>query len=236
MKKKQHDFVTPTPVLRYSAAPTSRPTLSQKSIRTSNVQRPTSNFERKRNSLARGHFDVRRSAFDVQRSHLIRNSVLTFLAAISILLVTGCQTVPAQTHRAVDPGVALPTDRPATDEEAVASDPCAIRLGHLIECMMQYYMLNKQMPQSLDELKPFAEVGSPLQLVCTATGQPYQYYPSGLMSAGRSKRIIVYDPTPAHHGSRWCIMMPYTAPGAAMSLEVVAVPEADFSTYVPSIQ
>ncbi len=158
------------------------------------------------------------------------------IAGTSILLITGCQTVPVQTNRPVETGVALPSNRPATDEEAVASDPCAIRLDHVVECMMQYYALNKRMPDSLDELKPFADVGSPLQLVCTASGQSYQYYPSGLMSAGRSKRIIVYDPTPAHHGSRWCIMMPYTQAGAPMSLFVTAVPEADFSTYVPGIQ
>ncbi len=158
------------------------------------------------------------------------------LATVIWLLLAGCQTVSVSKQPVTDPGVALPPDRAPTDEESVAGDPCVIRLDHVVEALVQYYMLNKQMPLELAELKPFGDLLTPIQLVCTASGQPYQYDQHGLMSAGRSKRIVVWDPTPAHHGKRWCIMMPYTPPGAAMSLEVVSVPEADFKTYVPGIQ
>jgi hypothetical protein len=153
------------------------------------------------------------------------------------LLVTGCQTVSvSSTPVERTAGVSLPANRPATDEESVASDPCAIRLDHVIEAMYQFYLLNKRLPDTLEQLKPFGDELNPIQLVCTATGQPYQYSFNALMSPGRSKRILVWDPTPAHQGRRYCILISYTQPNNGLALEVDAVPEADFKTYVPGIQ
>jgi hypothetical protein len=214
MNKQLDEFIAPTPALGYRSAL---------------LRRNPEQFQPQRRRGA----EKKQPGFGTDVGSSVRSAIL--ILAISLFAV-GCQTVPAHPRQPVDSGVALPTGRLPTDEEAVDSDPCAIRLGQIVECIMQYYLLNKQMPLTLDDLKPLADPGSTLQLVCTASGLPYQYYPSGLMSAGRSKRIIVYDPTPAHHGSRWCIMMPYTAPGAPMSLFVTLVPEADFKTYVPGIQ
>ena len=166
----------------------------------------------------------------------MRTPTAVIFLLVMMLLMCGCQTVSVTKKPITETGVALPADRPATDDESVASDPCAIRLHDIEGTMLLFYAVNKRLPDSLEDLKPLADFGSQLQLVCPATGQAYQYDPRGLMSAGRSKRIIVWDSTAAHHGNRFCILMPYTPPGAAMSLEVVAVPEADFGTYVPAIQ
>jgi hypothetical protein len=130
----------------------------------------------------------------------------------------------------------LPTDRNATLDDAVASDPCAVRMGDITAALTMYYGLNKQLPGSLEQLKPLANPGSELLLTCPVSSLPYVYSPAGLLAVGTNKRIVVWDATPAHDGSRWCILMPPVQTGGVVSFELVALPEAAFKLYVPAIQ
>ena len=162
------------------------------------------------------------------RSGLLGRS---FAGMVLWTLAIGCQS-STTTSKTDTPALA----RNATLDQAVDTDACAIRLGDITAALTMYYGLNKQLPDSLEELKPLANPNGELLLTCPVSGQPYVYSPAGLLAIGTSKRIIVWDATPAHDGSRWCILMPPTQPGAAVSLELVALRESAFKMYVPAIQ
>jgi hypothetical protein len=165
---------------------------------------------------------------------MINPRFLNALSAIVLLiLITGCQpTTPGQT-----PGAAvapLPTDRTPTANEAVGDDPCAARLHDIVGALLSYFIDNHHLPDRLDELKP--DLGMELNFTCPASNQPYAYSAGGLFAPGKSKRIIVWDAVPAHHGYRWCILMPHMSPNAPIVPEVVPIPEKEFQTYVPAVQ
>jgi hypothetical protein len=159
-------------------------------------------------------------------------------ATLLLMLITGCQpTTPGQTP-APGVGVApLPTNHQPTAEEAVGDDPCATRLHDIMGALLTYYIQNHySLPVRLDQLKPYADLGTELNFTCPASGQPYSYSPGGLFAPGKTKRIIVWDSTPAHHGYRWCILMPHMSPNSPIVPEVVPIPEKEFQTYVPAVQ
>lgn len=160
------------------------------------------------------------------------------LAAMAAALC-GCET---QTSKVGVPtrhtdSVELPHPPPGSTDEAMATDPCAMRLQDIGGALLQYFALNKRLPARLEDVKTIVGVDQSLQFACPASGKPYGFAPAGLILEGRKKRIIIYDPTPAHDGRRWCVFMTdQRRPGAAQSLEVLAVPEAVFHLYLPADQ
>jgi len=167
---------------------------------------------------------------------LIKLAVL--IAAILLLpMLTGCQqSAPDSKPKPPIAATPLPANRQPTADEALASDPCSTQLENIEGALLMYYALNKRMPDSLEQLKPFADAGTELKLTCPVSNQPYVYSPAGLVAVGTSKRIIVWDPTPAHQGMRWCIIMPPIEHGAALVPQVVPIGEKAFEAFVPPIQ
>ena len=153
-------------------------------------------------------------------------------------LLTGCQpaTPTASEQKTAVSAAPLPPGRQPTADEAVASDPCSTRLHDIEGALLMYYALNKQFPASLEDLKPFADAGTELKLTCPVSNLPYVYSSAGLVAAGSNMKIIVWDPTPAHNGMRWCIVMPFAAPGAALVPDVKPIGEKEFAAFVPPIQ
>ena len=101
--------------------------------------------------------------------------------------------------------------------------------------MLGYYAVYKQLPDKLDDLKALADVDEPLEFSCPKSHQPYVYVPGGLEVAGRPKRIVLHDATPAHDGGRWCILMEPATGKNPPSMEVLLVPEPIFRGYVPAV-
>jgi hypothetical protein len=140
--------------------------------------------------------------------------------------------------------VGPPGISPDFPDPIAAADPCAARLQDLCKPLLLYYATHaKRLPQRLDELKAFADVDTPVELTCPASGQPYEYNPTGLVStvtagtaAANSTRLIVYDSTPAHNGSRKAIVIRPPLPGQAPPLYAVTLTEAQFQTYVPATE
>jgi hypothetical protein len=164
--------------------------------------------------------------------------------AITVLAVAaGCQpsnsgpTATARTHD-VNQGLAQPVDTggpPPDADTALDADPCTVRLSNITFALTQYLAVNKQLPTRLDELATYTDANQPLVLTCPLSGLPYVYVPGGLLAPGKTKKIIIYDASAAHRGSRWCIFMAPSRPGGAQSFEVLRVPEAVFRTYTPVI-
>jgi hypothetical protein len=204
---------------------------------TTNIEHSTLNIEHRSRgrwflSMPASMLDVGRSMFDV-RLH-VRLLIATMLL-LSVL--TGCQaTEPGNAQKPAIATGPLPAGRPPTLDESLASDPCATRLENIEGAMLMYYALNKQLPNTLEDLKPFADAGTELKLTCPESKLPYVYSAAGLVAAGTDRRIIVWDPTPAHHGMRWCIVMPHAAPGAPLVPQVVPIQEKAFQAFVTPIQ
>jgi hypothetical protein len=183
------------------------------------------------------------SSFVIRMSSLIRGfgfghsnfgTVFHLLVTLALCGAAGCQTAPPPKPQVVvhDPAP-LPTDKAPTADQAVGSDACSNQLHDIEGALVLYYATNKRMPDSLEEIKPF---GTDLQLACPVSHLPYGYSQSGLMAPGTERRIYVWDPTPAHHGIRWCIVMARPEPGMPLVAEVSPLGEKEFAAFLPGIQ
>jgi hypothetical protein len=154
---------------------------------------------------------------------------------IFCMLSVGCQsTTPTRSGAAS--AAPLPTDRPPTADEVVASDASAARLHDIVGAILNYYIHNQNaLPNFLEDVKPYADLGTELNFTSPSSGLPYAYSASGLFIAGQEKRIIVWDPKPNKQGIRWCILMPHMAPGAPIVPEVVAIEEKVFEGFAPAM-
>lgn len=165
--------------------------------------------------------------------------MLLSLAALALCAMS-CQQHPQSAQPPKHPLVVKTTSsvagdpmKPVSVDEAVASDPCALRLHDISGALLMYYMLHREMPAKLDDLRSVQDIDQNLQFTCPASGLPYGYSPQGLSAPGRKKLILVHDSTPSHRGIRWCILAPSVKPGEAVSLEVLPLTEPVFLSYQP---
>jgi hypothetical protein len=174
-----------------------------------------------------------------------------FVAAIAAALA-GCTTTkvmqnPDGSQRVVktssSPNGAGAGGSPAVSIDPLAgTDPCAARLQDLCKPLFLYYATRgKRLPAQLEELKPFGDIDTPVELTCPTSGQPYAYSPNGLVTtaaptSSESTRLIVYDSTPAHNGSRKGIVIKVAGPGQAPTLYAVTLTETQFQTYLPATE
>lgn len=150
-----------------------------------------------------------------------------------LAMLPACQNKSAAPRASNRPMVPLSSDGSISADQAIAADPCAARLHDIEGAMLLYYAIYKKLPEKLTDLAPLADFDAPLVFTCPASGLPYGYDPQGLRSPGKSKQILVYDPTPVHDGRRWCIFTSPAGPGASRSMEVLAVTDPFFRGYQP---
>jgi hypothetical protein len=131
-----------------------------------------------------------------------------------------------------------------------ATDPCAAQLQDLSEALLLYYAVKKHLPQSLDELAPYASAGTQLQLKCPISGEPYIYNRNGPLlnnslyltdNTGRSVSVanqmslghmVIYDASPAHKGERWAIVFGMDTRGSTPVASPFRIPEKAFQDAV----
>jgi hypothetical protein len=179
-------------------------------------------------------------ALSARRELRISASIALAAALTLLLMLNACQsnstnsTTHSNTKTPNSQATTFDPNHPMTPDEAVLSDPCAARLHDIEGALMLYYALNKRLPDNLDQLRSMADIDTPLDFTCPVSHLPYVYAPLGLIGPGKVKRIIVYDPTPAHNGNRWCILMAQQERAdAPQAVEVLSIPEAVFQTYLP---
>lgn len=125
---------------------------------------------------------------------------------------------------------------PGNLDKILDSDPCSIQMQHVEEALATFCAFNHgQLPDTLDQLKD-ATSDPGLNLNCPVTGQPYLYSRAGLFLPTDPRRIVLWEPTASHHGSRLCLMVPHLEPGHAVTMELRLIPEADFQKAAPAIQ
>jgi len=119
---------------------------------------------------------------------------------------------------------------PSSPDAIVSTDPTAARLQDVGGYVLLYYRDHEQMPAALDELRNMPG-GQDLQFTSASTGKPFVYQQAGMWSPQRGdKCIILYDPD-LNHGARWCLFMTLPKAGAALSVDVTAIPEPIFLNY-----
>jgi hypothetical protein len=161
--------------------------------------------------------------------------------AVALLLSLGaCQTTtkkidpfppPLQTTVRVNGANTAGSTAPKTSDISFAPDSCASRLQDIEGTMIQFWLLNKQLPAHLEDLRSVLDPGQTLELTCAGSNEPFVYVRSGLRSLGRKSAIFVYSPTPARDGSYWCLLAEDPRVGSNWILDVQAVPPTLFRTY-----
>jgi hypothetical protein len=163
-------------------------------------------------------------------------SILARLGLILAMVGAGCQTPakPAPPRATTGPAVEqVVTPKNLTPEQQAAVDPCALRLQDICGAILTHYIVHRELPAKLEELKALADVGTDLKFTCPVSKLPYVYVPAGLQSMGRTKRIVLHDAEPSHDGNRWCVLMAPIRGGKAPYLEVILMPSNLFRTYLP---
>jgi len=142
------------------------------------------------------------------------------------LLACGCGGNKSQ------PAAAGPTpiDREAAGE---AIDECATRLQDISGQILLYYLKNRRMPASLEELHTMPGGDPKLPLSCPVSNQPYAYDPVGYPVADKPHRLVAFDTVPVHRGGRWGLLMAEPEEGKALSMWVARLNEDVFKALVP---
>jgi hypothetical protein len=166
-------------------------------------------------------------------------------AATLLAFAGGCtpKAPPAHAKGQVrsSPGVRVPAttsqQRPASRTNAAsalpAEDECAARLHDLSGLLLQYFLLNKHLPERLEDLAPLADPGTDFQITCPASGKPYVYVPAGLPGSGSGRVLLVYDAVPAHSGIRWVIAASPPQGDQPLSTWVMPFSEQRFRQHMP---
>ena len=148
---------------------------------------------------------------------------------LAICLFAGCRpSTPPQNGRtgAADLGQSATGD-------PIGTEPCAARLQEISGQLLLYYVAKRKLPESLDELRSYADVDQTPDYTCPVSHQPYTYTPNGLEGPQAGRRVIVYDSSPVHHNARWCITMVPAHGKQPLMMEVVQIPELVFGTLRP---
>lgn len=152
----------------------------------------------------------------------LRGSLSSVLAVM--LMIAGCQSEP------VHPATAKEV---ATAGKLPADDPCVNQLHDLCGYLLQYSIINKQLPTTLEQLRPMVDADKQLPLNCPKSGKPYRYHPNGLIAPGDKRLLILVDPEPSHSGYRLAIVATPPEPELSkpVSLWVVQIPDAAMKLY-----
>jgi hypothetical protein len=67
-------------------------------------------------------------------------------------------------------------------------------------------LLNKRLPQNIEELRGIAGPDPDVEFTCPVSGKPYVYEPRGIpRGQGRPGYLVLFDAEPSHSGMRWAV-------------------------------
>jgi hypothetical protein len=157
------------------------------------------------------------------------------LILTTCLVAAGCQS-SAPNHAEIDgaasPTAASPARVDLHTDPATLADPCEENLQNICEAMLLYYITNKHVSPTLQDLQPYADAGTQLSFKCPTSGEPYGYNPQGLTAPGVHDRLLVYDTEAVHGGHRWGIVMAPARPAQPMTAFVIPLQESLLKAYL----
>jgi len=159
----------------------------------------------------------------------IRSRLIAFGPIAAALLLAACQSASPPPSKPTQTANFL--SAPTSPDAIVGTDPAAMRLQDIGGYVLLYYRQHQQMPPTLDELRNIPG-GGDLDFNSPASRQPFAYSQGGMWAPDKGdKCIIAYDPSQSPNGKRWCLFMMLPKGGAALSVDVVALPEPIFLSY-----
>ena len=151
------------------------------------------------------------------------------VATMFVMLAAAAAAAGCASSSPASSSPARPADARASAERWNSNtDPCAMRMHDACAPLLLYFGRYQRLPDRIEELAQVPGVTVP-ELACPESGRPYIYDPQGPPGLEAGTRIILYDPTPAHAGRRWTIVVREPKPGQALVVNVVAVPESVFA-------
>ena len=123
---------------------------------------------------------------------------------------------------------------PPTPPALSNTDPCAMRLHDLCGALLMYYFTNGRLPERLEDLAALPGDTEALNFTCPVSGKPYAYSYEGIRIPEQKTRVIIYDPTPAHLGMRWAVIIEEPERDKALITDVRALPESFFMLRPPT--
>lgn len=161
--------------------------------------------------------------------------------AVGVLGVTGCTSTPAQQNppkpyettiiKGAGPNV---SGAGVNSKDYFDVDSCANRLHSIEGQIIYYYARFHRLPNSLEELRPFADPGESVDYSCPVSHQSYVYVQNGLALGADPKRLIVFDATPVHNGYRWGILLSFPSGRQPLKTDVIPIKEDVMKGYVPA--
>ena len=109
-----------------------------------------------------------------------------------------------------------------------ATDPCATRLHDLCGPLLQYYALNRRLPDRIEELQAIAGPDPAASFDCPVSGRAYVYVPGGFAWGDRPGFVVLHDAEPSHSGFRWAVVVDAPQGSQPLVTRVVAVPDPVF--------
>ena len=145
-------------------------------------------------------------------------------SAISTTLLPPPAPVRVQQHGSAAPGKVAAFD----------TDDCAARMHTLEGQLLLYYLKYRKLPMTLDQLRSVADPGDEVPMDCPVSHQPYAYSPDGLVFGADMRRLVVYDSSPAHSGTRWGVLFSLAKGTEPPNMQVIQIPEPSMVGYHPA--
>jgi hypothetical protein len=154
--------------------------------------------------------------------------------------VSGCVTTtttpdkPAVYHTTAAKGTPGGDSGPSPKTGYFDVDSCADRLHTIEGQIILYYAKFHRLPAALAELRAFADPGEDVSYACPVSHQSYVYVPNGLIFGSDPRRLIVFDATPAHGGTRWGILFSPAKGRQPLTTTVIPIPESSMKGFTPA--
>jgi hypothetical protein len=148
----------------------------------------------------------------------LRNLAAALVAGALLAFLPGCPP-PAP------PPPVFSTTAPAAQSPLMG--PCADQLGDVLEQLLVYFRVYKELPAREQDLARVGTINVPL--ACPSTHAPYVYNPAGIAVPNWAGRLILYDSCP-HGDFRRGILIERMAPGQPLAARVIAISEKEFQT------
>ena len=90
--------------------------------------------------------------------------IASVLILPACIFAAACQSTPAKPAPAAGPGV--------SDSVLAFTDPSALRLDDIRVALLGYWHANGHLPNRIEDLQKYAEVGTQLRFVSPVSGRP----------------------------------------------------------------
>lgn len=123
------------------------------------------------------------------------SGVFVAAACAGMLALAGCQSAKVAPAAANSPLAPV-----------APTDACAANLHEISGLLLQYYLIHRDLPATLDEALALADALQPVSGVCPVSKKPYRYDRAGLVAPQETRRVVVMDPEPSHDGGRYALV------------------------------